>query len=1074
MLSGGAMSQESFEFKDGTSNKFWTICLEGTSFTVNFGKIGTPGQTQTKTFDDENEAKTAYDKLVAEKVKKGYVQVPGSAPSLAARSSNVVAFKFASDEAGSDDEPKIRQNKKGATALAEKSAGEELESGSSLEDKSDLTAKQINSEERINLRPEDYMWCSWLPRVVNLRKPEPPPFDRDTVLKRFSDMSNDGYKWIPALRKKISTPVQLSREEAEFWWRAVDKFTQMPGANVASDRETNMACKMTKEKLFEYLQTVRLSGDITTADMDRLFNTSAYYTNELTDQLAFLLCALCPPWDLVQYASGQYEDFAFCIMHQFREMVLPYLPDKDVDFLRNWVRPQLSPSDWTSAPKQRTRVKTLYLVASFLGMSSEVENLLATWSDGCLSVQSVSAHSEYPQALVLSLPSAEQMMAEARRLQMTLVACAHIRSSKVTPAEIFLRAWLAATGTQGLEFIVHAIARASYSKDDAEKRFKILALVENREVVPSMIELLASTLASHFARTWLETHPSWSAPELLKICAEKTERGERAREILQNIRHLLQADSVAQDVMDTIQQMFQSPEDTLPVMDETTMPSWLKTALAENKPGKVQLPEWVPPVAVPAMIVDKRKLASQQMELVLGALKKSTLENIHPLIQSLKKNLEPRNGDRCVWWLFDKWLKAGAPPKEKWAMLSLGLLGSDETAMKLTPLIRQWPGESQHARAVTGLECLRQMGTDTALMQINGIAQKVQFKGLKQKAMECMEHIARERGFTRQELEDRIVPDCGLNERGQRVFDFGPRKFSFVLSGELKAMVQDEDGKVKADLPKPNSKDDGDKAQKAVADWKLLKQQIKEIAKVQGIRLEQAMVTGRRWNVSDFQNLLVKHPLMINIVRLLVWGSFDMEGILQRTFRITEDQTLADENDKLLALEEHADIGIVHPLHMSAELRAQWGEMLSDYNIIAPFPQLARAIYHLDQSEITGTEITRFAEKIVPAISIVSTLEKQGWERGPVGDGGSFNEHLKYFPDADITAIAEYDYIIVGMIMDSHAQDIKRCHFERGRATESSRFYSNSEAMVPLEFVDSIVISEVLADLTALTAKAIE
>jgi hypothetical protein len=25
------------------------------------------------------------------------------------------------------------------------------------------------------------------------------------------------------------------------------------------------------------------------------------------------------------------------------------------------------------------------------------------------------------------------------------------------------------------------------------------------------------------------------------------------------------------------------------------------------------------------------------------------------------------------------------------------------------------------------------------------------------------------------------VPDCGLDEHGERVFDFGPRKFGFVL-----------------------------------------------------------------------------------------------------------------------------------------------------------------------------------------------------------------------------------------------------------------------------------------------------
>ena len=39
-------------------------------------------------------------------------------------------------------------------------------------------------------------------------------------------------------------------------------------------------------------------------------------------------------------------------------------------------------------------------------------------------------------------------------------------------------------------------------------------------------------------------------------------------------------------------------------------------------------------------------------------------------------------------------------------MPALGLLGGDTSAIKLAPLIRAWPGESQHQRAVLGLDVL--------------------------------------------------------------------------------------------------------------------------------------------------------------------------------------------------------------------------------------------------------------------------------------------------------------------------------------------------------------------------------
>ena len=74
-----------YELSDGSSNKFWEITLDGKSFKTTFGKIGSGGQTQLKQFSSDADAKKAYDKLVAEKVKKGYEPVGGKGKGLAAK-----------------------------------------------------------------------------------------------------------------------------------------------------------------------------------------------------------------------------------------------------------------------------------------------------------------------------------------------------------------------------------------------------------------------------------------------------------------------------------------------------------------------------------------------------------------------------------------------------------------------------------------------------------------------------------------------------------------------------------------------------------------------------------------------------------------------------------------------------------------------------------------------------------------------------------------------------------------------------------------------------------------------------
>ncbi len=67
-------SARRFEFIGGSSQKFWEISVTGASFTVRFGRIGTAGQNLTKTFADEGKAKQEAAKLIAEKLKKGYVE----------------------------------------------------------------------------------------------------------------------------------------------------------------------------------------------------------------------------------------------------------------------------------------------------------------------------------------------------------------------------------------------------------------------------------------------------------------------------------------------------------------------------------------------------------------------------------------------------------------------------------------------------------------------------------------------------------------------------------------------------------------------------------------------------------------------------------------------------------------------------------------------------------------------------------------------------------------------------------------------------------------------------------------
>ena len=61
-----------FEFSEGDSNKFWVVTLQGNDVSVCFGRLGTAGQTNVKAFASEPEAAKHLERLIAEKIKKGY------------------------------------------------------------------------------------------------------------------------------------------------------------------------------------------------------------------------------------------------------------------------------------------------------------------------------------------------------------------------------------------------------------------------------------------------------------------------------------------------------------------------------------------------------------------------------------------------------------------------------------------------------------------------------------------------------------------------------------------------------------------------------------------------------------------------------------------------------------------------------------------------------------------------------------------------------------------------------------------------------------------------------------------
>jgi predicted DNA-binding WGR domain protein len=487
----------------------------------------------------------------------------------------------------------------------------------------------------------------------------------------------------------------------------------------------------------------------------------------------------------------------------------------------------------------------------------------------------------------------------------------------------------------------------------------------------------------------------------------------------------------------------------------------------QHLPAKLPtMPTWLSPAMLPQVLVADRSgaLPSAATTALCTMLALGKPGEPYPGVAQVTGGLDRESLARFAWGLLDAWRLAGYPAKEGWILDAQGLVGDDQTVRDLAPLIRAWPGEGAHKRAVAGLAVLSAIGSDVGLMHLYGISQKVKFKGLRTAAGEQVDAVAEELGLTREELADRLVPDFDLEADGSLMLDYGPRRFRVGFDEQLRPQVFEEDGTLRKVLPKPSAKDDAERASAAYAEFGALKQDVKTVAADQVRRLERAMVTGRRWTAADHRTLFIDHPLLWHLTRRVVWATFDAKGDVTTAFRVAEDRTLADADDATITIPDDATVGIAHPLHLSAAVNL-WGELFADYEILQPFDQLGRDVHALTGAELKSKQLARFVGPAVGTGKILG-LSARGWERGMPQDAGITAVVYRPLHGGGCVVVDLDPGLIAGTPMEFPEQKLAGVWV----SAQPSVDWGSSSGDRPLSVLDPVAASELIRDLTWLTS----
>ncbi len=440
----------------------------------------------------------------------------------------------------------------------------------------------------------------------------------------------------------------------------------------------------------------------------------------------------------------------------------------------------------------------------------------------------------------------------------------------------------------------------------------------------------------------------------------------------------------------------------------------LTTDPVEVVPARVpDLPAWLEVRQLPQVLLRDRTLAlpEQSARHLCTMLAISKPGNVYGGLDVVREHCDRASLAEFGWQLFQLWQAVGAPAKDNWALDGLGYVGDDEIVRRLTPLIRSWPAEGLHARAVTGLEVLANLGTDLALSQLHSIGQKAKSRRLRDRADSRIADVAAGLGLTGEQLADRLVPDLGLQPDGSLTLDYGPRRFVVGIDEQLKPYV----------------------------------------------------VTQRRWTAGEFRELFVAHPLLWHIARRLVWLIRDGDKQVD-ALRVAEDRTFADANDETVTLADDLSVGIAHPLHL-ADTLPRWSEVFADYEILQPFPQLARGVHALTDEERDSPTLARYQGITVPAVKVLG-LERRGWVRGETQDGGVQGWVYQIVPGGRAVVVALDPGVYAGSAADSPDQTI-------GEIWLNSRPSGAWRRTGDLRFgeLDAVTASELLRDLRELDGR---
>ncbi|MFK4426209.1 MULTISPECIES: DUF4132 domain-containing protein [Bacillus] len=418
--------------------------------------------------------------------------------------------------------------------------------------------------------------------------------------------------------------------------------------------------------------------------------------------------------------------------------------------------------------------------------------------------------------------------------------------------------------------------------------------------------------------------------------------------------------------------------------------------------------------------------------------------------------------------IYQIWISQDADVKKRGILSLYGMFSDDKMVGILKKQIDEWV---LHMRGKIAADAVRALGLSSsklALESIHAMAFKYKHKLVRNAAKEALSLAAKTRGITEEELEDQLVPNLGFNIRGEKKIDFGNRCFTAILTSESKIELATEEGKRMKSLPKPNAKDDVEKAEEAKKELTSLKKDLRSTLSMQKQRLEAALSLKRYWSYDTWKPVFMENPIMKQFAISLIWGEYT-EGKLLKTFRCAEDDMFYSMIGENHEFSSGTVIGLIHPLELSGAEKELWKEQLTNSGIVQPFLQIERPVFVVEENDEVAAE--RFGGILLNGRSLFGKMTKLGWTRGSVQDGGVYYTFYKEDTRTGLGAELSFSGAPIGYEGEEDVCVFEIQFYKAGTVNRGSYEYDeiDDERRIVPKQVDKRFFSEVLYDVQLTT-----